>query len=76
MYERWIEEHLGDFEVLSVTRSTTFPYAALRNDIKRIGKPIPANDAWIAALCLEHGMPIVSRDEHFDVVPGIRRIAW
>ncbi|MFN0314696.1 MAG: type II toxin-antitoxin system VapC family toxin [Burkholderiales bacterium] len=76
VYERWLEDHLREFEVLPVTRSTTFPYAALRIEIKRIGKPIPANDAWIAALCLEHAMPVVSRDEHFDAVPGVRRLAW
>jgi hypothetical protein len=31
---------------------------------------------WIAALALQHRLPILSRDEHFDVLPELRRITW
>jgi tRNA(fMet)-specific endonuclease VapC len=34
----------------------------------------PLNDVWIAALCRQHGLPLLSRDRHFDVVPGIKRL--
>jgi tRNA(fMet)-specific endonuclease VapC len=44
--------------------------------LKRSGRPIPANDAWIAALALEHGLPILSRDQHFDAVPGVERVSF
>ena len=37
---------------------------------------IPSNDIWIAALCRQHSLPLLSRDRHFDLVPGIRRIGW
>ena len=51
-------------------------YAGLRVALRRSGRPIPANDAWIAALALQHRLPILSRDEHFDVVAGVERTAW
>ena len=41
--------------------------------LKQAGHPIPANDAWIAALALEHRRPILSRDQHFDAVRGLHR---
>ena len=75
-YEAWITAHLHDFELLAVTSETTLFYAALRATLKRLGKPIPANDAWIAALAMQHAMPILSRDAHFDALPDIRRISW
>lgn len=75
-YEDWLDEHLADFDVLAVTAQTTTFYGAVRQSLKRLGKPIPANDAWIAALALEHGLPIVSRDEHFDAVPDVDRTTW
>jgi predicted nucleic acid-binding protein len=31
---------------------------------------------WIAALARQHALPILSRDRHFDFVPGLRRIGW
>ena len=51
-------------------------YADVRHELKRAGRPIPANDLWIAALARQHSMPLASRDAHFDFVPGIKRVNW
>jgi tRNA(fMet)-specific endonuclease VapC len=75
-YEKWIETNLQHFELLSVVPETTITYAALRTSLKRLGHPIPANDAWIAALAMQHDFPVLSRDAHFDAVPGLRRQGW
>lgn len=75
-YEAWLKSHLTQFEILSVTDETVVAYAALRVNLKLSGRPIPANDAWIAALALQHRLPVLSRDEHFDVVPGLDRKSW
>ena len=75
-YETWLGEALPDFAVLPVLDSTTEHYAALCHELKRAGTPIPTNDAWIAALSREHRLPVLSRDSHFDVVSGLRRVAW
>ena len=50
--------------------------AEVRSELRRAGTPSPANDIWIAALCREHGLALVSHDEHFDAVSGMRRLAW
>ncbi len=75
-YEQWLEDHLPEFEILAVTEPTTVTYARVRASLKKLGRPIPANDAWIAALALQHRLPVLSRDEHFDAVPGVRRETW
>jgi predicted nucleic acid-binding protein len=75
-YEAWLDSYLVHFDVLSVTDETAVTYAALRVALKRSGRPIPANDAWIAALALQHRLPVLSRDEHFDAVPGLDRKSW
>ena len=75
-YESWLESQLPSFDILTVTEETAVAYAALRVALKRSGRPIPANDAWIAALALQHRLSILSRDEHFDVVPGLERESW
>jgi tRNA(fMet)-specific endonuclease VapC len=75
-YEAWLASHLPQFEVLAVTEETSLAYAAVRVALKRLGRPIPANDAWIAALALQHRLPILTRDEHFDAVPGVGRKGW
>ena len=75
-YERWLDDHLPQFEILSITEATTVSYARVRMSLKKIGRPIPANDTWIAALCMQHRLPVLTRDEDFDAVPGIRRETW
>jgi tRNA(fMet)-specific endonuclease VapC len=75
-YEAWLETHLPQFDTLAVTDETAVVYAGLRVALRRSGRPIPANDAWIAALALQHRLPVLSRDQHFDAVPGLRRKSW
>jgi tRNA(fMet)-specific endonuclease VapC len=75
-YENWLQEWVSSVTVLDIDEETSQSYAALGLELKRKGRPIPTNDLWIAALCRQHGLSILSRDQHFDVVPGIRRLTW
>jgi predicted nucleic acid-binding protein len=75
-YTEWLERLMQRSAVLDITNQTAAHYSLLRLELKQTGKPIPTNDAWIAALCREHGLPLLSRDRHFDLVGGVRRIDW
>jgi tRNA(fMet)-specific endonuclease VapC len=44
--------------------------------LKRHGKPIPENDLWIAAICVEHDLPLATVDSHFDYVEGLHVYSW
>lgn len=75
-YENWLAGLLHDCMVLDVQEPTTHYYAEITLELKRKGKPIPTNDIWIAALCRQHALPLLSRDRHFDLVAGTKRIGW
>jgi tRNA(fMet)-specific endonuclease VapC len=75
-YEKWLAGLLRDCFVLDITEPTTHHYAGIVLELKRFGKPIPTNDLWIAALCRQHSLPLLSRDHHFDLVTGNKRIGW
>jgi len=75
-YERWLTESIRNYRVLDVDEETARSYATLRSELKRAGTPIPSNDVWIAALCRQHSLSLLSRDRHFDLVRGIERIDW
>jgi len=75
-YEDWLAGLLHDCLVLDINEPTTHYYAEITLELKRKGKPIPTNDVWIAALCRQHSLPLVSRDRHFDLVAGNKRIEW
>jgi tRNA(fMet)-specific endonuclease VapC len=75
-YERWFEQVVGAVRILDVSLATTVSYAAVRLMLRDKGKPIPASDAWISALALQHRLPLLSKDSHFDNVDGLVRVSW
>jgi len=75
-YEEWLDQNLSSVELAAVDVATAREYGKLRLELKQRATPIPANDTWIAALARQHSLPVLSNDAHFDVVPGIQRIAF
>jgi tRNA(fMet)-specific endonuclease VapC len=75
-YEKWLEELIAATRILLVDEETSGHYAQIRGELKKAGLPIPSNDLWIAALSRQHRLPVMSHDQHFDAVQGVKRIAW
>ena len=75
-YEAWLRVNSSAFRMLPVRPSTAGHYAEIRSELKSAGRPIPSNDLWIAALTREHRRPLVSRDNHFEAVRGIKLVGW
>ena len=48
-------------------------YAAVLDDLRTAGTAIPTNDIRIAATSFQHGYKLYSRDNHFDLIPGLVR---
>ncbi len=46
-------------------------YAVVLDGLRKIGKPIPTNDIWIAAVAFQQGLPLFTLDRHFEKVPGL-----
>jgi tRNA(fMet)-specific endonuclease VapC len=59
--------------VLNVTVATAKVYAELRLALTQKGKPIPENDLRIAALCVEHQLPLAALDAHFEAIDDLKR---
>jgi tRNA(fMet)-specific endonuclease VapC len=55
---------------------TAETYAVLKAELARIGRPIPDNDLWIAAIARQWDLPLATRDAHFAVVPGLTILTW
>jgi tRNA(fMet)-specific endonuclease VapC len=68
-------ELLRGVEMFLVSDSTPVIYAGVYRDLEERGSMIPINDIWIAALCLEAGLPVLARDAHFSRVPNLRVIS-
>ena len=71
-----LREFASVCEVVDCGESAAYEYGRIKFDLKDKGKKIPENDMWIAACAIAANLPVLSRDEHFDVVDGLRRVSW
>jgi tRNA(fMet)-specific endonuclease VapC len=57
--------------ILVVDEDTAEQYAVIYSNLRKVGKPIPTNDMWIAAHALQHNLKLFSYDNHFQNVKGL-----
>ena len=69
-------EFISACVVVPLGRETATTYARTRLALKRKGRPIPMNDVWISAQCLEHDWVLVTDDKDFDYVDGLILEHW
>ena len=55
--------------VLWPDEETNELYAKVWAELAAKGEPIPTNDVWIAAICLQHHLTLATSDIHFKNVP-------
>jgi predicted nucleic acid-binding protein len=66
------ERFLSGFQVLWPDVETAWRAARVSRSLRASGEPIGDHDLWIAALALQHGRTVVSRNQqHFRRVPGL-----
>ncbi len=68
-----LEEFLDSPRVFaySVDEDSAEYYAEILDTLRKLAKPIPTNDIWIAAIAFQHGLRLLSKDKHFKHIPGL-----
>lgn len=46
-------------------------YAEILNNLREIGRPVPTNDIWIAAVAFQNGLKLFTKDNHFKAIAGL-----
>ena len=59
---------------LPVDERVAASWAELRVQLRDGGRRMGVNDSWIAATALAHDLPVVTQDDDYDVVDGLRVI--
>jgi hypothetical protein len=65
-------QRFSTIEVLDVTEVVASEWARLRVHLAEQGRRVNVNDLWIAASAVAHGLPIVTQDDDFDPLDGVR----
>ena len=57
--------------VYPLDEDTSEFYAEILNNLREIGKPVPTNDIWIAAVAFQNGLKLFTKDNHFKAIAGL-----
>ena len=72
--KRQLEQFLSKpgVQILAGSKETSQIFAEIKNNLKQAGTPIPINDVWIAAHAQETGSLLITYDNHFSLIQGLR----
>jgi tRNA(fMet)-specific endonuclease VapC len=62
--------------ILNCDSDTARHYGVIKVSLREKGKPVPENDIWISAIAMQYNLELVTRDEHFQFVDGIKISKW
>ncbi len=71
-----LEDFASCSAVLPCDIDTASIYGMIKKGLLEKGKPIPENDIWIAAVAYQHGLTVISRDDHFSEVENLKFETW
>jgi tRNA(fMet)-specific endonuclease VapC len=66
----------GLTDVVLITRDAARVYGLMRRELELLGRPIPVNDLWIAAVALNSDFTLVAHDKDFGHVGGLKLEDW
>lgn len=69
-----LEGMISSFRMVLSDAETSHYFGQVKSALEKVGKPIPVNDVWIAALAKQHKLPLLAKDAHFRNVVGIELI--
>ena len=62
--------------LLNCDIDTARQFGIIKAQLKIKGRPIPENDIWIAAVAIQHGLVLATRDAHFREVDDLDYEVW
>ena len=71
-----VDELAERSSVLVCDGETAQHYGEVKNLLRVKGRPLPENDIWVAAVALQHGLILVTRDAHFNEIADLIVVAW
>jgi predicted nucleic acid-binding protein len=66
-----VEALLTNTALLPIDLAVARAYSRMSSALARTGAPVDANDLWIGATAIAHGLRVWSLDGDFDRMPGV-----
>jgi tRNA(fMet)-specific endonuclease VapC len=71
-----VMDFASSIPVLESNTGTARYYGQIKSELYGKGRPIPENDLWNAAIARQHGLIVLSRDDHFREIKNLEWEKW
>jgi len=71
-----LDDWLGRRDTIAGDATVARAWGEITGRALAAGRPLPANDAWVAACCLAHGLPLATLNvRDYERVEGLRLVS-
>ncbi len=70
-HTKQLKDFMVDVQVVHLDEITAVFYGKIKTDLRKLGKPIPDNDIWIAALTMQYNAILLTNDAHFKNIEAL-----
>lgn len=71
-----LREYVGRQEPLPCDPFTAEQFSLIATSLQKRGERIPHNDMWIAAQAIQHGLILITKDQDFEHIDGLKLERW
>lgn len=70
-HTKQLKDFMVGVQVISLDQQTAVLYGKIKTELRKLGKPIPDNDIWIAALTMQYNATLLTNDAHFKNIEAL-----
>jgi tRNA(fMet)-specific endonuclease VapC len=70
-----LQDALAGLDYVEMREQTWHRAGEIAAELRSKGRTLPMSDLLVAALSIEHGFPVLTVDNHFRHIPGVRLYA-
>ncbi len=69
-----VKERLSEYQLLNTTQKTGEIFCEILHQLTKTGKLVTQFNVFIAAFALENNLTLISLDNHFQQIPGLKLV--
>lgn len=70
-HTKQLKDFMDGVQVIHLDEKTAVFYGKIKTDLRKVGKPIPDNDIWMAALTMQYNAILLTNDAHFKNIEAL-----
>ncbi len=63
-----LKSFIDKVSIIYCDEETAYEYGKIKYQLKKMGRPVPENDLWIASIASQYNLTLITYDNHFKEI--------